>query len=123
MNPENTLTYILRNTSPSLRNLFYELRIKILSLGDVREKVWGLRYCNYYVSSVRFLEVQPQSRNNRLSIVAKIDNNQIDDYKGFACRVPESFRWGNLNTRFSITEFEEIERAMHLIRLAYKFVQ
>lgn len=121
MQDRNTLDYILRNVSPSLRESFYKLRNKIQVLEDVTDKMWGERYCNYYVSLIRFVEMEPQSRKNRLLVRIKMGDRQIDDDRGWTSPVPKKNRWG-VNIQFEVTDIGDIDYALHLVRQAYDFV-
>jgi predicted transport protein len=113
----------LAKVTPSLRNLFFELREGIRSLGCVREKICtGRYYCFYSGSkpSTKFVEVEALPTKNCLSIISKIYNNQTYD-EGFARPVPESHKWGKY-VRFTINESSQLGEAMRLIRDAYNWV-
>jgi predicted transport protein len=122
VNNENTLDYILRNSSYSLRDLFDELRKNIKNLGYIREEPRSGRYWCFYTDSSRsskFAEIEPLSSRNCLSILVKTDKSQTDDDEEFALLMPESFKWGKCK-KLIIIESTQVEKAMRYFQEAYK---
>jgi predicted transport protein len=112
---------LVKRTPSSLKNLFFDLRNSILGLGDdVREKVGGW-YCDYRKSST-FVEVIPQSRNNRLMVYIKMGDRVVNDPKTLTASIPSSWGYGKLNTQFAVTDKSQLDYAMQLIRQAYDYV-
>ncbi|HUU63436.1 MAG TPA: DUF5655 domain-containing protein [Dehalococcoidia bacterium] len=118
---EKTIEDIIEKASPELKGIFYELRNRILELGDeVREKVGGW-YIDYRKTST-FATILPQSKNNRLVIYIKMGDKRIGDPKRWSSQIPTSWRYGKLNTQFNIIQEDQLNYAMQLIRQAYEYV-
>lgn len=118
---EKTIEDIIKKASPELKGIFYELRNRILELGDeVREKI-GDWYIDYRKTST-FATILPQSKNNRLVIYIKMGDKRIADPKGWSSQLPISWGYGKLNTQFNIIEEDQLDYAMQLIQQAYEYV-
>ncbi len=118
---KRTVEYILRNASSSLEDLFHKLRQDILGLGDnVYEKVGGW-YSDYRKSST-FTTITPQTKKNRLLVFIKLGDRKIVDPEKWAYPIPESWRYGKLNTQFEISEPSQVDYAIQLIKQAYDYV-
>ena len=50
-----------------------------------------------YKTSVNFIALAVQKKNNRLRIILRTINNKIDDPKNLTEIVPKNFGWGNMN--------------------------
>lgn len=112
---------ILRNASPTLRDLFFVLRQEILKLGDnVRQQVGGW-YVDYRKTST-FASINPQTKKNQLLIYIKMGDKKINDPQKWTSPIPDSWGYGKLNTKFEMSEPSQVEYAMHLIKQAYDFV-
>lgn len=112
---------IVKKAGPELRKTFFDLRDRILEIGDdVREKV-GEGYCDYRKSSV-FAMVTPQSRNNRLVVYIKMGEKPIEDPRSLTSPIPARWGYGKLNTRFKVTDGSQLDYALSLIRQAYDYV-
>ena len=109
---------VVRKARPELRDMFFDLRDRILELGDdVREEVRGA-YCDYRKSST-FAAVIPQSRKDRLVVYVKMGENPIHDPQGLTSPIPPSRGLGKLNTQFAVAGRNEMDYALSLIRQAY----
>jgi len=118
---KKTLDYVLRKTSPSLKDLFLELRQDILQLGDNVREVVGEWYCDYRKSST-FATITPQSTKNRLLVFVKMGDKKINDFDNWTSPIPDSWGYGKLNTQFEIGEPSQVDYSMHLIKQAYEYV-
>jgi predicted transport protein len=115
-----TIDDILKRKSPNVQELFLALRDCILGISDaVRESV-GDRYCDY-LTSTTFTEVL--IHRDKLRIFIKMGDREIDDPQNKSRTVPRSFGYGRLTWQFEITEKEEIDYSMKLIRQAYDYVE
>ena len=112
---------LVKRATPALKSLFFELRNKILGLGDdVREKVGGW-YCDYRKSST-FATVIPQSKNNRLLVYIKMGDKTIIDSQKLTSPIPPTYGYGKLNTQFEVGEPSQLTYAVQLIKQAYDYV-
>jgi len=116
--PRHTLEGLLQKAAPDVREIFTELRARILAVSDaVWEKVGAC--CDYRTVST-FASVNVQQ--NRLKIFIKMGDNELKDPRGICKRIPSTWGLGLLNTQFVITKMEDLEYAMTLIRQAYDYV-
>jgi len=111
-----TLESVLKPASPELKNLFWELRDRILGLGDDIREVPGGWWVDYRKSSTF---VSPNIRKRKLVILIKMGDKRIDDPKGMTSHISY---YGRLNTRFELSSSDQLDYAMHLIKQAYDFV-
>lgn len=118
---ERTIEDLIKRAPSGLKDIFYNLRDKIMELGDdVREKV-GAWYCDYRKSST-FATVNVQPKKNCLLIFIKMGDKKVEDPEAWTSPLPESFGYGKLNTKFEISEPGQINYAMRLITQAYEYV-
>lgn len=118
---ERTVEDLVKRAPSELKEVFYNLRDRIMELGDdVREKV-GAWYCDYRKSST-FATVNVQPKKNRLLVFIKMGDKKIEDPKVWTSPIPESFGYGKLNTKFEISELVQIDYAIDLIIQAYEYV-
>jgi len=118
---KKTLDYVLRNASPSLKDLFLKLRSNILSMGDNVREMPNDWYCDYRKSS-SFASINVRSKKNRLFILIKMGEKKIVDPQKWTSPLPESWGYGKLNTQFEIRDPSQIDYATKLIRQAYDYV-
>jgi predicted transport protein len=118
---KKTLNYVLRNASPSLKGLFYQLRGKILAMGENVREVPNDWYCDYRKSS-GFASINVQTKKNRLLIFIKMGEKKVVDPQKWTSPLPESWGYGKLNTRFKISDPAQIDYATKLIKQAYDYV-
>ena len=111
-----TLESVLKPASPELKNLFWELRDRILALGDDIREVPGRWWVDYRKSSTF---VSPNIQKRKLVILIKMGDKRIDDPKGMTSHISY---YGRLNTRFELSSSDQLDYAMHLIKQAYDFV-
>lgn len=111
-----TLEGLLEPTSSTVKELFWELRDRILALGDDVRESTGKGWVDYRKSST-FVSFNIQ----KVKLVAfiKMGDQHVDDPKGITSHVTW---YGRLNTRFNISSPDEVEYAMHLVRQAYDYV-
>lgn len=118
---KKTLDYVLRNASPSLRDLFYALRSNILAMGENVREVPNDWYCDYRKSS-SFASVNVQTKKNRLLIFIKMGDKKVVDPQKWTSPLPESWGYGKLNTQFEISNPAQIDYATKLVKQAYDYV-
>ncbi len=111
----------MKRAAPSLKDLFFDLRSRILELGDNVREVIGAWYCDYRKSST-FVTLIPQSKNNRLLVYIKMGEKTIEDPQKLTSPVPPSYGYGKLNTQFEVSESSQLAHAMELINQAYNYV-
>jgi len=118
---EGSVEDLVKRASPELQTLFFNLRDSILRLGDdVREKVGGW-YCDYRKSST-FATLLPQPKKNRVMTYIKMGEKAIKDPKNWTSPIPPSWSYGRLNTRFAVTDTNQLSYATKLIKQAYDYV-
>lgn len=118
---KKTLDYVLRNASPSLKELFFKLRTNILSMGENVREVPNDWYCDYRKSST-FASVNVQTQKNRLLIFIKMGDKEIVDPQKWASPIAESWGYGKLNTQLQISDLSQVDYATKLLRQAYDYV-
>lgn len=78
--------------------LYKAFHAKILDISSEIEQ-----YTTYgeilYKTSVNFVALEVQKRNNRLRILFRTKNNEVKDPKNLTEKIPKSFGWGNMNRR------------------------
>jgi predicted transport protein len=112
---------VLRNATPALKDLFFLLRQEIFKLGDnVRQEVGGW-YIDYRKTST-FTTITPQTKKNLLLIYIKMGDKIIDDPQKWTSPIPDSWGYGKLNTKFEVSQPNQVDYAIQLIKQAYDFV-
>lgn len=114
-----TVEQLLKKATPQIREIFSEIRDRILGISDsVWEKV-GSYYCDYRTTST-FASVQVQKE--KLKILIKMGDSKVDDPQNRCKPIPPTYGYGFLNTQFFLAEKKEIDYFMKLIIQAYKYV-
>jgi len=107
----------LNGKSDKIKELFMELREKILKLDDrIKEKVLKL-YVAYELDR-NFAEVVIQS--NGLWIYVDISKDEVEDPKNKLVDVSEKGHWATGDVRLRIENHEDIEYAMNIIKQSYE---
>ena len=107
----------LKGKSDKIKELFMELREKILKLDDrIKEKVLKL-YVAYELDR-NFAEVVIQS--NGLLVYVDISKDEVEDPKNKLVDVSEKGHWGTGDVRLRIENHEDIEYAMNIIKQSYE---
>jgi len=111
-----TLESVLKPALPEVKETFWKLRDRILSLGDDVREIPGKWWVDYRKSSTF---TSPNIQKKKLVIYIKMGDHPIDDPKGITSRVTW---YGRLNTRFNLSSSDDLDYAMDLIKQAYDYV-
>jgi predicted transport protein len=111
-----TLENTLKPLSPAIREVFGQLRDRILALGDDIREFPGQWWVDYRKSSTF---VSPNIRKQKLTILIKMGDQKIDDPKSITRHINY---YGRLNTSFDLNSLDQLDYAMHLIKQAYDYV-
>ncbi len=97
--------------------LFEGLREQILDIDlSVREVVRKLYIA--YKSSTNFVDIIPYK--TELLLVLNLNFDQIDDPKGLCRDITGLGKWGNGNVEFRLSQMDQLEYAMYLIRQSFE---
>lgn len=100
----------------AMRPLFEELRKRILNLdSSVKEDILKLYIA--YKNTTNFVDIVPQKNRLRLSLNMQFD--EVNDPKGICKDVTNKGRWGNGDVEVGISNFEEVDYVMFLIKQAF----
>jgi predicted transport protein len=103
----------------AMRPLFEELRKRILNLdSSVKEDILKLYIA--YKTTTNFVDIVPQKNRLRLSLNMQFD--EVNDPKGICKDVTDKGRWGNGDVEVGISNFEELDYIMFLIKQAFDVV-
>lgn len=103
----------------AMRPLFEELRKRILNIdSSVKEDILKLYIA--YKTTTNFVDIVPQKNRLRLSLNIQFD--EINDPKGICKDVTDKGRWGNGDVEVGISNFEELDYIMFLIKQAFDVV-
>lgn len=96
--------------------LFEELRKRILNIdSSVKEDILKLYIA--YKTATNFVDIVPQKSRLRLSLNMQFD--EINDPKGICKDVTDKGKWGNGDVEVEISDFEELDYVMLLIKQAF----
>ena len=100
----------------AMRSLFEELRKRILNLdSSVKEDILKLYIA--YKTTTNFVDLVPQKNRLRLSLNMKF--YEINDPEGKCKDVTDKGRWGNGDVEVGISNFDELDYIMFLIRQSF----
>jgi len=100
----------------AMRLFFEELRKRILNLdSSVKEDILKLYIA--YKTTTNFVDIVPQKSRLRLSLNMRFD--EVNDPKGICKDVTDKGRWGNGDVEVGISNFEELDYVMFLIKQAF----
>ena len=103
----------------AMRPLFEELRKRIRNLdSSVKEDILKLYIA--YKTTTNFVDIVPQKNRLRLSLNMHFD--EVNDPKGICKDVTDKGRWGNGDVEGGISNFEELDYIMFLIKQAFDVV-
>lgn len=100
----------------AMRPLFEELRKRILNL-DSSIKEENLKLYIAYKTTTNFVDIVPQKNRLRLSLNMKF--HEINDPEGKCKDVTDKGRWGNGDVEVGISNFDELDYIMFLIRQSF----
>jgi len=112
--------YTIDNFSKFLQGemlvLFNHLRTRILNLdSSVKEEFKKLYIA--YKNTTNFVDIVPQKSRLRLSL--NLDFEEINDPKGLCKDVTDLGRWGNGNVEAGLSDINELDDVMFLIKQAF----
>ena len=110
---EYDIDFHLNKSSEDIKELYKELDEKILDISDQIEKRI-LKMCIGYRTTKNFVEIHIY-KNFMQILLTDIEYN---DPKHLIEKVPDSFRW-SLNKRMNISNREDLEYAINLIKQSY----
>jgi predicted transport protein len=120
--PEKTYTikdHLHLTEGEPMRPLFEELRKRILNLdSSVNEDILKLYVA--YKTITNFVDVVPQKSRLRLTLNMRFD--EVNDPKGRCRDVTGKGSWGNGDVEVDISNFEEFDYVMFLIKQAFDTV-
>ncbi len=100
----------------AMRPLFEELRKRILNLdSSVKEDILKLYIA--YKTTTNFVDIVPQKNRLRLSLNMQFD--EVNDPKGICRDITDKGRWGNGDVEVGISNFEELDYIMFLIKQTF----
>ncbi|GIZ05483.1 hypothetical protein MSATCC14277_0650 [Metamycoplasma salivarium] len=112
-------TYFLNRLSSDMKDLYFELKTKISELPNVEFtplKVYlAIKVNNHPLCSFAF-------SNNTIKIALSARTNEIEDYRKLVVDWSNIGHWGVGNAMFELTNEDDLEYAMFLIKQTYNLV-
>lgn len=106
----------LNATTEKVKNLFYALREKVLTLGDNIEERPKKKYIAYR-TRVGFLYLQFQRNQIKIHII--VNKSKLNDPKGIARDVSNIGHYGGGETELILAEIEDLPYIMTIIEQSY----
>ncbi|MBX9852640.1 MAG: hypothetical protein K2X86_12915 [Cytophagaceae bacterium] len=125
--PAKTIEEHFEGTSKELKALFDEYNSEVLDISSEIE-CYTTAGEVLYKTSVNFVALAVQKRNNRLRIILRTKDNKISDPKKLTEQVPKHYSWGNM-TRIIYLDVKDINKkytmadVMALTLQAYKITK
>lgn len=125
--PTKTIDDHLKGASKELIICFEQVNDMILDISseiDYYTSSWEI----LYRTSVNFVAIAVQKKNNKLRLLIRTTKDQIDDPKNLTEKIPLNFGWGNL-TRMLYIDPKEISKSytmddiMNIVIQAYNSTQ
>jgi predicted transport protein len=114
-----TITELLDQASPDLRDRFESLKAFLVALGDdVQMKVLKYYFAFRRIKNFACVEVHPQSK--RILIFVKVDPTSIQLEKGFTRDVHAIGHYGTGDLEITVQNDDDLERAKTLILKSYE---
>lgn len=107
----------LRIASEGTKKIFYQLKEGILDFDSSISENIKKHFIAYKTPQINFVWLHMQK--NAISIDMRVNKPLSDPYK-IAKQIPEHYRWGKNLYRFKISNPEQIDAAINLIRQAYE---
>ncbi len=115
----HSLDSLINRATPDVRDMFVNLRERILDISDAVWESVHENYCDYRtVSTFATVTIQKE----RLKIFIKLGDTILEDPREITEPIPKSWGYGRLNQQFIIASPGEIEYALSLILQAYAYV-
>lgn len=103
--------------SDETKNLYTELKNKILSIDDSIEVIPKKKYIAFKIQ-VNFVDIRPQKSNLKLWLNLRI--GQLNDPQNMARDVSEIGHWGNGDYEILFSSIEQLPYLMTLVEQSYK---
>jgi len=120
---EDKVTYeledVVRMSNSDVQEVFWKMREFIRGLSEEVREIVRAGYCDYRTTST-FASVNFQK--NGLKIFIKVGKQECRDPQKLTKTVPSTYGYGKLSRVFTITNENQIESAVELIKQAYHFV-
>lgn len=110
----------LKKTSNITREIFYQLKEKILELGDVKERP-KQEYVGYQLKDGHINFCAIKFYKDKLEIFILIPDENLEDPKLWTEKLPKSYGWAKNLKRFKIRLEMDIRYALDLIEQSYEF--
>ena len=110
----------LKNTSEDIRELYQNLKERILELGEGIEIKPKKVYIGF-ISGRNFVDILPQK--NQLKLWLNLKKGSLDDPKKYAKDVSTTGHWGNGDYEIIVDPKTDLDYLMTLIKQAYKKAQ
>ncbi|SRR6266567_5908927 len=114
-----TITEVLEQASPDMRNRFEALKAFLLALGDdVQMKVLKYYFAFRRIKNFACVEIHPQTK--RILIFVKVDPSSIQLENGFTRDVHAIGHYGTGDLEITIQNDEDLKRAESLLLKSYE---
>jgi predicted transport protein len=114
-----TVTEVLEQASPEMRNRFESLKAFLLALGDdVQMKVLKYYFAFRRIKNFACVEIHPQTK--RILIFVKVDPSTIQLEKGFTRDVHDIGHYGTGDLEITIQNDDDLKRAESLLLKSYE---
>lgn len=110
----------LKRGSEKTRNLFSQLKEKILELGEIKENYRQL-YVSYKADDSYISFCQIHFYKEKLLVAILIEDKKLIDSKKWIKKAPKSYGWAKNCKFFNIKSEKDIKYAMDLIEQSYEF--
>lgn len=114
------LEWHLKKASEKTKQMFFDLRDKILELGDVREKI-NKFYIGYHPADKYFQFCQVYFFKSKLTLFILLPDKKLVDHKHWVKKSPSSWGWAKNSKYFEISNENDIPYALELIKQSYEF--
>ncbi|CAN5405571.1 hypothetical protein BH23BAC3_BH23BAC3_25150 [soil metagenome] len=114
-----TVSDHLKSANKELTDLYYALRVYMMSLGDdVQEKT--LKYYFAYKRIKNFTCVEVYTQSNKLQVYVKINPDEVELEEGFTRDVRNIGHFGTGDLEITIRNQEDLTKAEPLILRSYE---
>ncbi len=110
----------LRRGSDTTRGIFYQLKDKILELGNIKEQLKN-DYIAYRVgdSHINFCTIKFYKK--KLEVFILVPDKSLEDSKKWIRHYPKSFGWAKNLKSFNLQSEKDIRHAINLVEQSYEF--
>jgi len=114
------LEWHLKRGSDKTKNIFYNLREKIIELGDIKEKYLQL-YVGYNINASHINFCSIHFYKKKIEVFILVSDTKLSDPKRMVKKVPKSYGWAKNLKFFDVFSEKDIPYAMTLIEQSYEF--